>query len=142
MTTTPTPTPPPDTIPPVVYEPLGVPLTSGICPPEAPYPASYSARLADNDPTQCLPVDPCLPGGTTLWTVSLCTPEAAPVDTVTPAATVAAESVAPPPPQLPSTGLGSLEAALLVIATLTVAAGGALRALAATDRDRPVRSGT
>ena len=139
MTTTPTtPEPVDTTTPPVVYEPVGVPLDSGICPPEARFPASYAARLANNDPTQCVPVDPCLPGGTTLWTVQLGTPDSpAAVEAVATTTTASAATAAPPAPQLPSTGLGSLEAVLLVAATIAVTLGGTLRAIA--DRSgRPV----
>lgn len=102
-----------------------VPLGPGICPPEARYPISLAARIANDNPADCTPIDPCGLDGTTLWTAQPCTPDL--VDQV-----VAPPPAPAPPQQLPATGLTALDATILTIACVTVAAGVALRRLART----------
>lgn len=118
--------------PPTDPAPYGsVELDPGICPPDAPYPTSIEARIANDDPTQCSPIDPCMSDGTRLWTAMPCDP-----------ATVAVVAVSTPPlpAQLPATGL--FEVGLVGAAVVSIGLGCLLRLVARDRRYRTVTSGS
>jgi hypothetical protein len=123
-----------------------VPLDGGICPPEAPYPASYAARIANNDPTQCVPVDPCGPGGSTLWHVVPCdttttVPETTVPSTTVPTtdttvvttSTVAVVTVGAEAPQLAVTG--GFEFGVALAGVIAIALGLGLRSMSKRHMD-------
>ena len=90
-------------------------LTHDWCPPDRPYPASYEAAATRN-PDLCIAVDPCLPDGTTLWTIAPCDP--------TPVREPGYPMVKEPTQSLPATGLDV--PAPLFGGTLAILAGIAL----------------